>query len=150
MNPEMPSPYNPDQPKEEEIGYRFETTSVNGNIYNVELLESFAEQLESEEVPLEKLEEAVGEGHYYWEDRSGNKLGPSQILKDWEAAQRNEDWADHVATIKRADLSNPIWISADGHVFNGMHRLTRAFIDKVPTIKVKKFSSLPDEAIVRK
>lgn len=125
-----------------------ETTSVHGKIYNIALLEPFAAQLKTEEIPLMEVREAVSEGHYYWEDRSGNKLGPHQILKDWDAAQRNDDWADHVATIKRADVSDPIWIADDGHVFNGMHRLTRAFLDHPATIKVKRFSSLPKEAII--
>ena len=150
MNPEKPPMSKPEQSSEEKEkkGYDFETASVNEKIYNVEMLESVAEHMKTEEMPLEDLRHAVGEGHYYWEDKKGEKLGPHQILKDWESAQENEDWADHVATIKRANLENRIWISSDGLVFNGMHRLTRAFVDGAKSIKVKKFSELPEDAEV--
>jgi hypothetical protein len=91
----------------------------------------------------------VGEGHYFWEDRNGMKLGPAQILKDWEAAQQNPAWTDHVESIKRANLNNPIWAMKDGLVFDGMHRLTRAFIDKVAKVKIKIFEELPESAVIK-
>lgn len=136
----------PSEPKKD---YDFETTSVQGKVYNVELLESSASKLEAQEMPLDQLAEAVAEGHYYWEDREGKKLGPADILKDWEAAQANEAWTDHVKTIKRANLANPIWQDKEGFVFNGMHRLTKAFLDAAPTILVKRFETLPEEAEVK-
>lgn len=144
MHPEIPSPINPDRLSEQQ-GSHIETTSSGGRVYNVEALEPFAERLEAKEVPLEDLRYAVSEGHYYWEDRKGEKLGPHQILQDWEAAQQNEDWADHVATIKRADLTHPIWMAADGTIINGTHRLTRAFLDHAETINVRIFGELSPE-----
>lgn len=148
MHPETPSSNNPDRPAGK--GFHFETTSVGGKFYNVERLEAFAELIMATDVPLEELREAVAEGHYYWIDRNGNKLGPYQLLQDWEAAQQNEAWADHVATVRRADLNNPIWISKDGYIFNGTHRLTRAFLDAKETIKARRFTELPKDAEVKK
>ncbi|MBI2037620.1 MAG: hypothetical protein HYT15_01645 [Candidatus Magasanikbacteria bacterium] len=129
-------------------GHDFETTTIGKKLYNVEILEHFAEQLPTQEVPLNELTDAVSQGNYYWTDKNNNLLGPYNLLQDWEAAQKNEAYAEHVATIQHADLSNPIWKTADGQVFNGMHRLTRAFLDKAPTIRVKIFDSFPDEAVV--
>ncbi|MBP6859777.1 MAG: hypothetical protein KBC69_04135 [Candidatus Magasanikbacteria bacterium] len=129
-------------------GHNFETTTVGDQLYNVELLERVAELLPTREVPLNELAEAVSEGNYYWTDRNGDLLGPYDLLKDWDAAKQNQAYADHVATIQHADLSNPIWRTVDGQIFNGMHRLTRAFLDKEVTIKLKDFPSLPDSAIV--
>ena len=147
MNPEMPPSKRPDQPAEQKT-YDFETTKVGGKIYNVELLEALAEKVEAEPVPLEELREAVAEGHYYWIDRDGEKLGPHQLLQDWEAAQKNPAWADHVETVRRADLTNPIWVTENEFVFNGMHRLTRAFLDGAETIMARRFRELPKEAVV--
>ena len=129
--------------------HHFETTSVGGKVYNVALLESVAETIESKKIPLPQLQEAVGEGHFYWVDRKGEKLGPHQLLEDWEAAQKNDAWVDHVETIKRADTANAIWMTSDGFVFNGMHHLTRAFLDGKKTILVKVFLELPSTTEVK-
>ncbi len=126
-----------------------ETTRVGENLYDVELLKPLAEQLETQEVELGLLKENVSKGHYFWIDRNGEKLGPAQVLRDWDAAQRNPAWIDHIESIKRANLDDPLWVTKDGLVFNGMHRLSRAFIDKVSKVKVKVFEELPKSAVIR-
>ena len=128
--------------------HQFETTSVFGGIYNVEMLFEYSDSIHTKEMPFQDLREAVAEGHYYWDDKKGEKLGPADLLKDWEAAQQNDDWSDHVDNIKNADLQWPIWMTREGQVFNGMHRLTKYFVDDITPVKVKIFDSLPDEAIV--
>src|SRR3989338_621624 len=133
MKPEMPPSQRPDHAVEQKA-YDFETTNVGGNTYNVELLEASAEKIEAEPVPLEELRKSVAEGHYYWIDRDGEKLGPHQLLQDWEAAQKNPAWADHVETVRRADLTNPIWVTENEFVFGYPNRLTRAFLDGAETI----------------
>lgn len=127
-----------------------ETTQVAGFIYNVDLLKSYAVQLPVETVSLDLLRGAVGQGHTYWIDTEGHNLGPFQILQDWQHAQMQTAWQHHVDTIKRANLEDPIWIMRnDGAVFDGMHRLTRAFLDDASTIKVIFFEELPESAIIR-
>lgn len=125
---------------------QFETTQVNGKIYEIDTLRDYAETLPMIEIPLDKVRGAVGEGHVYWIDRNGEPLAPYQIIQDWDAAQINEAWADHVTSIKRANLDDPIWSTPEGHIFDGVHRLTRAVIDRVSTVKMKIFESLPDSA----
>jgi len=126
----------------------FETTSVFGETYNVDKLFDYADRVPVQEVSLSTLGEAVAEGHYYWTDKHNKKLGPFDLLQDWEVSLQNPNWVDHVDNIKNADLQWPIWITADGHVFNGMHRLTRCFVEGISPVKIRVFDSLPPEAIV--
>jgi hypothetical protein len=136
---------NPDRMESNEI----ETTQVGGKIYEIENLRAFAENIPITELTLDRLEGAVGEGHVYWIDREGRPLAPFQIISDWEAAQQTESWADHVESIKRANLADPIWMTREGHIFNGIHRLARAVIERRPSMKVRIFENLPDSARVR-
>lgn len=142
---EQPSPEEMGVPPEEQI----ETTQVGEVVYDIDKLRSHAETLPDETVDIEEVIEAVGEGHQYWVDKNGEMFGPHEILQDWEAAQENPLWEDHVATIKRADTNKAIWRSADGAIFDGMHRLTRAVLDGKKEIPLKQFGNLPEEAVVR-
>jgi hypothetical protein len=149
----MEQSYNSDLERERQQNYSYETTKVNGVIYDVRKLEALAEQLPIQEVPTEQLRDIASPGHHYWMDKNGHPLGPYDIIQDWAAAQNNPAWEEHVATIKRADLDRPLWVTkdeeSDHDVFNGLHRLTRAFIDKVPAVKVRVFENLPESAKVR-
>ena len=134
---------------ERKMNFRFETTKVDGIIYDVRELEQAAEELAIVERNLNEFEETVAEGHHYWLDTNGNTLGPCDILRDWEAAQKTSAWSEHVATIKKANFDSPIWVTKDGYVFNGLHRLTAAFLQHRPTIKIRIFDSLPSSAQVK-
>ncbi len=120
-----------------------ETTSINGRVYTIDSLRQLADSIVAQEIPLAELADAVSQGNTYWIDRAGNHIGPHDMVTDWPAAQQNPAWADHVASIERANLDEPIWMTEDGAVFDGMHRLTRAFLDGKKTIKVKIFTALP-------
>ncbi|MBI2023158.1 methyltransferase domain-containing protein [Candidatus Giovannonibacteria bacterium] len=139
------------QPEEDiikKIGRRVETSRIGNTLIDVEALNKFAENLPIETVSVDSLKDYVSEGNTYWAAEDSSKLGPYQILQDWEAAQKNPLWAKHIESIKNANLDNPIWISPDGIVFDGMHRLTRAFIDGAKEIKVRRFKEIPKEAII--
>lgn len=126
-----------------------ETTQVGGKIYSNHLLLKLADTIPIQEVPLSRVSEAVGPRHSYWIDANGAILAPHTLLQDWKAAENNPAWADHVASIKRADLSNPIWITRDGHVFDGVHRLSRAVLENKATILVRVFDELPKSALAK-
>src|SRR5205814_1564419 len=113
----------------EKLTEPIETSRVGDKLYNVDLLVKYADKLPIEIVPTDSLKDAVGEGYKYWLDKDNEMFGPSAILKDWEDAKNNPLWIDHIKSIENANLDNPIWLSPDGFVFDGMHRLTRAFID---------------------
>ena len=139
--------------KEEIKIHDVETTDWNGKRYDARALENWAEQFPEEIVSLESLRGCVGEEHLCWNDEQGEKLGPSQILKDWEAAKRNPAWAKHTYGVEHANLNNPIWIIKSGNaieVVNGVHRLTRALIENKEEIKVRILPSLPDFGLVEK
>ncbi len=111
-------------------------------------LREYAEQIEIELVSLDSLVDVVGEGHKYWLDTEGKMFGPAVILTDWEAAQVNPLWVEHIESIRHTNLENPIWIAPDGSVFDGMHRLTQAFLIGAKQIKVRKFKEIPQSAII--
>lgn len=126
-----------------------ETTEVDGKVYNVDKIKKFAANLPVELISIEQLSEQLGPGHTYWLDRDGNKLGPHDLLTDWEAAQQRRVWHDHVESVKRADLTSPIFImKKTGIVFDGMHRLTKAYLQNEEAIPAKLFEILPDDAVV--
>ncbi|OGF70138.1 hypothetical protein A3H65_04430 [Candidatus Giovannonibacteria bacterium RIFCSPLOWO2_02_FULL_45_14] len=113
--------------------FSFETTGFGDKIYNVDKMKAYAQKLPVTLLPLRKLAHAADIDNYYWIDRDDNKLGPFQMLEDWEYAKKVSAWRDHVRGIERANLKDPIWAIERGHrliVINGMHRLTRALLGK--------------------
>lgn len=135
--------------RERQQNFSYETTKVGGIIYDVRELEKVAEAIPIQEAPTQNFSDIVKEGRHYWLDKEGQRLGPWDILHNWQAAQNNSAWAEHVATISRANLNRPIWVTKDGDVFNGLHRLTKAFLDNVPKIQVRLFDTLPVTAVVK-
>ena len=49
----------------------------------------------------------------------------------------------HMKYIRDADLDKPIILSAEGHVFDGLHRLARCLLDGVTEIAAKQFEENP-------
>jgi len=55
---------------------------------------------------------------------------------------------EHIAKVLNADYTTYPVITIKGVVVDGMHRLTKAFMDGVGNIDVKDFEELPDEICV--
>jgi hypothetical protein len=51
---------------------------------------------------------------------------------------------EHMKRIQRADLNNPILLSAEGHVFDGLHRLAKCSLEGVQTIRYQQFAVNPE------
>jgi hypothetical protein len=51
---------------------------------------------------------------------------------------------EHVRLIEVVDLSYPIILSASGRVMDGMHRIARAILEGLPTIKAVRFTTDPE------
>lgn len=51
--------------------------------------------------------------------------------------------AEHADLIQKADLSQPIILGSDGRVMDGMHRVARAFLKGLQTIKATQFEVDP-------
>ena len=50
----------------------------------------------------------------------------------------------HMKYIQRADLDKPILLSAEGHVFDGLHRLAKCSLGGIRTIKCQQFKTNPE------
>jgi hypothetical protein len=52
--------------------------------------------------------------------------------------------ADHARRITTADLSDPVLLSPDGHVIDGMHRVARAVLDGLDSIVSIRLKEYPE------
>jgi hypothetical protein len=123
------------------------TSRINKDLYDVFRMRPFAESLPISTVPLENFERIFREGNNFWTDNEGNPINISEIVNDWESAKNNPLWKEHIAKIENADHSYPIWVYGTGdHVIDGMHRLVNEIINQLPSIQVKYWTELPEEA----
>lgn len=120
----------------------------NGCLYDIFALRLYAEQLPVETIATEEFRPGVGKGNTYWSDKKHRTIGPAEFLHDWPAAQENPDWREHTQKVREADLSFPIWLAPDGTVLDGVHRLTKAFLEGVTQIQIRRFMAIPEWAIV--
>ena len=75
-----------------------------------------------------------------------------EVMKNRKSVREYSDKEvkkEHIEKIGNADLSYPIWVLGNGdHVFDGVHRLVKAVVNKIPTIEVKYWTELPEEGKV--
>lgn len=127
-----------------------------GKNIDVYKLIHLAEAVTSKSVPL-----ATFEGHKlsnYWHDSRSNWLSPQDIItacKDVDDPyQLIKDEAldsglrEHIKKVLDADYVEYPIITINGVVVDGMHRLTKAFIDGIENIDVKDFEKLPSSVVV--
>lgn len=50
----------------------------------------------------------------------------------------------HMKRIQSADLDDPILLSAEGHVFDGLHRLAKCMLEGITVITYRQFDVNPD------
>ena len=50
----------------------------------------------------------------------------------------------HMRVIRNANLNEPILLSAEGHVFDGLHRLARCVLEGIAIIKYGQFEVNPE------
>ncbi len=154
---------------------RRETTTVGNANYDVVYLEKFLADTPELNFPVEmplsdrRLQEAVSEGNTYWATKSGEKLGPSHFIELWNEQKSvdasmsvdaflehlkisHQDWIEHIQSIQFAgqNLDRPIWLYSDeqahSYPFDGMHHLTRAYLEGNASIKVIEWKELPEKA----
>ncbi len=132
-------------------------TATHGeNMYDVYKLIHHAESLPEEVVSIDLLE--GNKNGNYWHDKKGDWLGPQQILSvvekfgghpNWDEIEREyPDWIETINKIRNADYEKyPILIIGKDEVIDGMNRLTKAWVDGATEIKIKRFETLPEDAI---
>jgi len=55
---------------------------------------------------------------------------------------------EHAKLMNAADLQYPIIVCPDGRVMDGMHRVARAALEGLPTIRARQFVEMPTPAYV--
>jgi hypothetical protein len=115
----------------------------------------------AESVPTQSALVSMFEEHKsnnYWHDSHGEWLGPQDIINACSGVENPETLItdesldsglrEHITKVLNADYATYSIITIKGVVVDGMHRLTKAFIDGVGNIDVKNFEELPDEICV--
>lgn len=154
---------------------RQESTTVDSANYDIVKLEQLLEENPELARPMEvelsdpRINNSLAEGNTYWGTKSGEALGPAHFIKLWNKAKAlnsettvdqflkdlkisHPDWIDHIISIELAEdrLDRPIWLYNDSqthpHPFDGMHRLTRAYLENKPSVPALIWSNLPEEA----
>ena len=54
----------------------------------------------------------------------------------------------HMKYIQRAEVNNPILLSAEGHVFDGLHRLAKCLLEGITTVKYQQFEVNPEPSAI--
>jgi len=142
-------------PKESNPNGSSHTTVIDDVPYDVYRLIRLAENLPTETISLDFLKEHLEETNS-WKDLQGNPCGPATILTitsnplDWkEMRQANPELAKHISQIEEADTLYPILLLGERRILDGMHRLTKVFLQGETQIAIKRFHVLPKEAILR-
>jgi len=129
------------------------TARHEGKLYDVHTLIEFSKDLPEEVTLIEQFGDL--RDHKYWHDKKGNWVGPSDIItlaeqhgRNWDAMlSAKEEWAEHTASVRDANYEGyPLLVVGKDTVIDGMHRLTKAWIDHVREVRVKRFEQLPSEA----
>ena len=96
-------------------------------IWNVDRLVALALDLPIKELPLSAITE-LGEAYWF----GGDSPAPTcrAII-------------EHAKLINAADLQYPIIICPAGRVMDGMHRVARAALEGLPTIRARRLVELP-------
>lgn len=105
--------------------YHSRQTSRGRLIWDVRRLVALAEGLPVREVPLAKIRE-LDEPYWF----HGEALTCRAV-------------ADHARLMNEADLSYPILLCADGRVMDGMHRVSKAYLIGLDSIRAVQFETTP-------
>jgi hypothetical protein len=149
MNKKVPLP-------KESTPHESHTSEFEGITIDVYKLISLAEKVEPTVLPISHFENT--KQNNYWHDSHGEWLGPQDIIDavhnvDDSRTLINDESIDielrnHIQKVLDADYESYPIITIKGKVKDGMHRLTKAFIDGVDTINIKNFEELPDGLIL--
>lgn len=106
--------------------------------------------LPSKRVKLELFRSFIDdtEENNRWGNERGGKFGPALLLQRFADDNLDDELKGHVIRICEADLSFPIWMF-QGQIIDGLHRLTKAFVQEEKDILVQEWETIPDEAVLK-
>jgi hypothetical protein len=108
--------------------YHFQPGETGLDAWDVDRLVQLASDLPIKEVPLDSI----------WE------LDRNYWFNDGDEVPTVRSIAEHIRLVSEVDLSYPIILGSDGRVMDGMHRVVRALIEDVETIKAVQFEIDPE------
>lgn len=132
----------------ERIPTPFRTARVNGMHINVDRLIELAVGLSVESVSMDKFE-AIRQHDRGWRLDDGTAIGPAQLIAlgvachgDFDLMkQEKPEWSGDIERVKIANTDIPILVLAGSfHIIDGMHRLTKLFIQGGSEVGVKFIS----------
>lgn len=101
-----------------------QTFSDDSKIYSVDMMFAFL-NLYSYPVTEINVKDYTHNMEYdSWADKFGNKYSAKDVLKS------PKKYKDEIKRIERADLSYPIIITPTNNIADGLHRLTKAVMEK--------------------
>lgn len=114
------------------------TFSNNNTVYSVDMMLAYINIMKPKAIkmPISKYISKGVLNYEGWCDNDGNCYSPMQVIKN------RTKYRDEMERIKSSDLKYPIVVDNDDMVVDGVHRLTKAYLEKSKYILVYKF---PDE-----
>lgn len=124
------------------------TARINEGLFDVLKLREFSKNLPIEDYDVEQMRSRIfSPGSNYWTDNEGNQFDSAELLNNWDKAQNNPLWVEHVQKIKNANLNYPVWLYGEHDtIVDGVHRIAHALINNIPKIKIQRWVELPSEA----
>ena len=107
--------------------YHFRTIDHKLNIWDVDHLISLTNNLQFETIDLNKIKEFE---ETYWYNEEGDSPTCRSITQ-------------HIKLVNDSDLNYPIIVCPDGKLMDGMHRVVKANLLELKTIKAYRLSTLP-------
>ena len=112
-----------------------QTYSDNKYTYSVDMMFAYLHNYKNDKIKLEVSKLVPQMDYKGWGDPAkGIKYSPMEVLADPVAYPKD------TVRIENANLSYPIIVSYDGNIIDGMHRLSKAYIDNIKYINAYQFS----------
>ena len=123
-----------------------QTVNIEGLNIDIYRLIPFIDGMKTENVDISSLAKFDRDAKYFT-DANGNGLSPREIIEEYqrtpdfnEIIKNHPEWSQEIERVKKANyVEHPILFFED-NLLDGAHRLTRALIDGVKEVRVKKLS----------
>lgn len=113
------------------------TFTMNHKKYSVDRLFKITKNIKVHKIPVIDLIDHLKRKSWEFKREGVADIAPIEVI---DAPNKNRKFAKHYSKILNADMSYPILVyDADEFsvIVDGLHRLSRAYIEKHPTIKVR-------------
>ncbi len=113
------------------------TFTMNNKKYSVDRLFKITKNIKVHKVPVIELIDHLKRKSWEFKREGVADIAPIEVI---DAPNKNRKFAKHHTKILNADMSYPILVYETDElsvIVDGLHRLSRAYIEKFPTIKVR-------------